>query len=214
MVFLACRCLNKEVQNVDHAHYANRNILDTTILKFGNHKTQIRYMSLLGIQDYDTRHICICRACHHDFKKPNYIPRFMKFSNERSIAQEKCTVTGCSNQADFKSADSINFEDIPGGMELGLPNNPTTPSLCANHYYKVYKHQHKKQMNCTTCSAKPKPLEKFNRHCPNPTVVEKYLHATQGFSEKILDDDLVCLKCYKQQHELLETLVLSNYTRN
>ena len=71
----------------------------------------------------------------------------MKISDKRSIAQEKCTVTGCSNQADFKSADSINFEDIPEGMELGLPNNSTTPSLCANHYYKVYKHQHKELYN-------------------------------------------------------------------
>ena len=147
-------------------------------------------MSLLGIQDYDTHHICICRACHHNLTynstKPNYIPRFMKISNKCSIAQEKCTVTGCSNQADFKSADSINFEDIPGGMELGLPNNSITPSLCANHYYKVYKHQHKKQKNCTTCSAKPKPLEKFNRHSPNLTGVEKYLCASRASQERFL----------------------------
>ena len=92
-------------------------------------------------------------------------------------------------------------------MELSLPNKSTTPSLCGNHYYKLYKYQYKKQMNYTTCSTKSKPLKKFNRHCPNPTVV-KYLRATQDFSGKILDDDLVC---YKWQCELLETLDLFNF---
>ena len=105
--------MSQQVQNVDYAHYANRNLLDITILKFGNHK-QIRYM-FLGIQDYDTRHICICRACHHDLTynstKPNYIPRFMKISNKCSIAQKKCSVTGCSNQADFKSTPETRSSD-------------------------------------------------------------------------------------------------------
>ena len=66
-------------------------------------------------------------------------------------------------------------------------------------------------MNCTTCFAKPKQSEKFNRHCPNPTVVEKYLCATQGFSGSILDDDIIilCYSCYKQQTELYTGTVQS-----
>ena len=117
-------------------------------------QTRIHYMLLLNIQDYETRHICICRACHHDLTqnitKPGYIPRSIKISNKQSISQEKCTVAGCSNQADFKSTDSINFEDIPEGIDLSLTNNSATPSLCASHYHKLYKYQHKKQVNCTT----------------------------------------------------------------
>ena len=69
-------------------------------------------------------------------------------------------------------------------------------------------------MSCTTCFAKPKQSEKFNRHCPNPTVVEKYLCATQGFSGSILDDDIIC---YRQQTEFAEntgTAQSPNFTRN
>ena len=133
---------------------------------------QIRYMLLLGIQDYDTHHICICRAGHHDLtcnnSKPNYIPRSIKISNKSSLAQEKCTVTGCSNQADIKSTDSIyNFEDIPGGIEFNpilplqayvLPTNTSCTSI---------------SIKSTTCSAKLKPSEKFKQALPQPNSNRK-----------------------------------------
>ena len=166
-------------------------------------------MSLLKLTDYKSSHICICRACHHDVDqnsgKPGYVPRYIKFSNKGSTvvaSVQKCNVKGCSNQADIKSTDCLNFEDTLPDIVFTLPENTALPHLCSPHYY-----QHQNPVNCKTCNAKPKP---FNRHCPNPTVVEKYLRATQGYSGSIHDNDVVCYRCYKQQSELLDTLKLFN----
>ena len=70
------------------------------------------------------------------------------------------------------------------------------------------KYQHHNIAKCATCNEKPKSSEQFNRHCPNPTIIEKYLRANKGFSDTIDEDDVVCYRCYKQQSELIQTLKL------
>ena len=124
-----------------------------------------------------------------------------------SVDVQKCNVTGCSNQAEIKSTASINLDDTPSGIAFDTPDLSTNLRLCTQHYYRLYQHQHQKPIQCTTCNELPKPSEQFNRHCPNPTVIEKYLRETEGFSGSICENDIIC---YKKQSELLDTLQLFN----
>ena len=172
-------------------------------------------MSLLMLNESEIAHICICRACHHDLDqnsgKHGYIPRSIKLRNNKapsiSVDVQKCNVTGCSNQADIKSTASINLDDTPSGIAFDTSNLSTNLCLCTQYYYRLYKHQHQKPIQCTTCNELPKPSEQFNRHCPNPTVIEKYLRVTEGFSGSICENDIIY---YKKRNELLNTLQLFN----
>ena len=176
-----------------------------------------RYMSMLKLTaaDNNSSHICICRACHHDLDqnsgKPGYVPRSIKLAKRDTTLQanvQRCNVINCTNQVDIKETHCINFEDTPPDIVLTVCADSVMPRLCASHYHRIYKYQHHNIAKCATCNEKPKSSEQFNRHCPNPTIIEKYLRANKGFSDTIDEDDVVCYRCYKQQSELIETLKL------
>ena len=108
------------------------------------------YMSLLMLEEYETIHVCICWACHHDMEqnsgKCGYVPRSIKLRNLKapsiSADAQKCHVTGCSNQADIKSTDSINLDDTPSDIAFSISDPSANLCLCAHHYYRLYRHQH------------------------------------------------------------------------
>ena len=119
----------------------------------------------------------------------------------------KCNAKGFSNQADIKSTVCLNLEVTSPDIVFTLPESSATPHLCSSLSQSI-KHQHQKPTNCKTCNAKPKPQNQFNRHSPNPTVVEEYLCAPPGYSESIYSRK--CYRYYKQQSELLDTLKFFN----
>ena len=71
--------------------------------------------------------------------KCGYVPRSIKLRNLKapsiSADAQKCHVTGCSNQADIKSTDSINLDDTPLDIAFSISDLSANLCLCAHHYY-------------------------------------------------------------------------------
>ena len=116
--------------------------------------------------------MCICRACHHDINSnignENHTPRWKKSKLGKLAELSPCDVKGCTNQADFTTA-AISLDNIPDEVTL----TAQLSKYCSFHYHVLYNHQH--QIRCRICGKKASIGETF-KSCPNPPLIEKYLH--------------------------------------
>ena len=116
----------------------------------------------------------------------------------------RCKIQGCSAAAKMHVKFSITDETK---QEFSIENIEQV-QVCSNHYHLLYKRSHESTLPCKTCGCKPKKCQAFNRHCPSPEIIEKYLRAKQGFSDVIHCDDVICLSCYKQHMDIIQTVKL------
>ena len=145
------------------------------------------------------KHMCICRACHHDIdsniSNEKYIPRWKKLKSSKPTEFTPCSIQGCTSNADVTTI-AINLDNIPEGMEL----TGQSSKFCSAHYHYVYNYQH--QIKCKICGIKAKVGEMY-RCCPNPPLIEKYLRATISFNSTITDTDKICHICYTKYTEVI-----------
>lgn len=87
------------------------------------------------------KHMCICRACHHDIdsniSNEKYIPRWKKLKSSKPTEFTPCSIQGCTSNADVTTI-AINLDNIPEGMEL----TGQSSKFCSAHYLYVYNYQH------------------------------------------------------------------------
>ena len=114
---------------------------------------------------------CICRRCAEDLRKhshsSDYVPVW-KGGRRTSRVATQCYVikidTTCSNAA---PPDAV---QLLLGQEIGSNSN----HLCPRHYQQVYRAL-TQPLPCAACGRKPNKKQHFNRKCPNPEFVNRYL---------------------------------------
>ena len=120
-----------------------------------------------------------------------------------------CHIQGCNNQSDVTTT-TISLDNVPEDITIiGQPSK-----FCSFHYHYIYNYQH--QTVCKTCGIRAKVGETF-KHCPNPSLMEKYLRATTGFNSIIIEEDKVCPNCYAKYTEVVnvhKTLIAIDHEVN
>ena len=117
-----------------------------------------------------------------------YCPRMQHFPTKvtKLVTREQiCTICCISHP-----------ENIPPNDETGYP-------LCATHYGELYRYLHPVNKNCGTCNKWLIERSKF-RKCPNPPVVQRFLHENTPFTGDICPEDIVCISCYKAHLVILK----------
>ena len=146
---------------------------------------------------------CICCNCRDDLSKlseSSFIPRWRK-NRERS----ECSVPECSIFPQ-KVTKLVTMEQICTIFSMSNPeppNDETGYPLCATHYGELYRYLHPVNKNCRTCNKRLIERSKF-RKCPNPTVIQRFLHENTPFTGDIHAEDIVCIACYKAHFVILK----------
>ena len=146
---------------------------------------------------------CICRNCRDDLSKlseSSFIPRWRE-NRERS----ECSVPECSIFPQ-KVTKLVTMEQICTIFSMSNPeppNDETGYPRCATHYGELYRYLHPVNKNCRTCNKRLIERSKF-RKCPNPTVIQRFLHENTPFTGDIHAEDIVCIACYKAHLVILK----------
>lgn len=145
---------------------------------------------------------CVCKSCGDDIKKngnkQSYVPRWIK----RVKTVRQCVVDHCGSKA-AKNCSLGSLEQIQTILSCGLKcsHSDTAIPLCFTHYNKYYAAM--TTQKCAGCGANPSKGKKFNHHCPNPDLVNKFLTSHTDFHEHMKASDLLCKSCYNFFHRLV-----------
>ena len=106
------------------------------------------------------------------------------------------SVTDCKQPSFSLTTIAIN-EGIHGINVMSLFPSPTP--LCKSHYHIVYNTLQARQRNCRTCCRHFGLQQGHERPCPQPQVIQAYLHVCDhtDFEGDITECDCVCLTCCK-----------------
>jgi hypothetical protein len=108
-------------------------------------------------------------------------------------------VKGCGCESARKGAVTVGIVS----NILGDLNENDTKWLCNAHYQRLYKCLNSREP-CASCGEKPKFNNKqYYRHCPDPTLITKYLKEVEGLEVDITPDSVVCDQCYKKHNRIL-----------
>ena len=89
---------------------------------------------------------------------------------------------------------------------LGVTSSMSMPFLlCPSCYREVHRHFNPEQ-RCSSCGATPNPGHKFNRRCPNPGMISKYLEETSEVNILISSDDCICTSCYNTHCSIIKSI--------
>ena len=75
------------------------------------------------------------------------------------------------------------------GMGVHVP-------LCQTHYNNLYT-QINTVSTCASCGGRPKRGDRFNRHCPNPGIVNSVLTTVTNETSGLTKESIICTACYK-----------------
>ena len=113
--------------------------------------------------------------------------------------QSKCSIQNCENLASKKTslASGEEIERFIGQpvVSFTVEEAVSTVSLCQLHYNHLYR-QLNFSVPCDSCGEKPKKGEKFNRHCPEPELINTYLASISDDPSHLTEQSLICAACY------------------
>ena len=158
--------------------------------------------------------VCVCKACEVNVrqclkKKGNGEPYKLRWQK----TSVRCCVPACENNS--------SVDNHPFSVQEIFDSIGTTPEcdpdsqkpLCIRHYQMVYRHKNASRVQditCCVCGTKRKhehsatEVSKFVP-CPSPKFIESFLADSIGFESHILEEDVLCFRCYKYFNHLLKS---------
>ena len=145
------------------------------------------------------RCVCVCYACSKQLKRNLGNPMFEPRWRTKQKCQSKCSIQNCENLASKKTslASGEEIERFIGQpvVSFTVEEAVSTVSLCQLHYNHLYR-QLNFSVPCDSCGEKPKKGEKFNRHCPEPELINTYLASISDDPSHLTEQSLICAACY------------------
>jgi hypothetical protein len=133
----------------------------------------------------------VCRACNMYIQRHKGDDTCTRWKREVPHLKQKCIVKGCGCESARKGAVTVGIVS----NILGDLNENDTKWLCNAHYQRLYKCLNSREP-CASCGEKPKFNNKqYYRHCPDPTLITKYLKEVEGLEVDITPDSVVCDQC-------------------
>ena len=204
------------IQDHHHSKYhPNRNCSDcalcghaiTTVTHFGAWGTAEKQFVIKHLGKELPPSSCICKAHHTEAKrhcsKDKYTPKWKKVTQPAECILV-CSYPQCSATTPDARLIEPSFES-PESIKLALNINPDHLVLCPKYYTEVHKKFTSPQC-CASCGMKPKKGTQFTRHCPDPEAINLILLENMGSSQKLTDNDKICLDCYKSHIATLNSL--------
>ena len=165
-----------------------------------------------GTMDSDTKRViasvsdiedknCICyRCCLYVARtkdRDSFRPRWRKGSEQRNCCVQGCKKPWRSNTTttDLETLEEILQEKV---ISMHVDGAITSIGLCKDHYNKMYSKVHAHEPDiCTFCNTRSRRGEKFNRHCPEPELINNYINCISSEQLQLTADSILCYPCYK-----------------
>ena len=140
----------------------------------------------------------VCYACRKELTRvlsdSAYVPRWEKLSTTNPCCIDECLHNAFALLKKFSHAE-LQSGFLQGGLKSRTSTIPTPTPLCKHHYHMIYNLVRPTQTKCVTCGTYIKPST--SKFCPNPSIIEAYLHDTTDFDVCICESDKVCYACYR-----------------
>ena len=158
---------------------------------------------------------CVCKSHYIEAKRyvtnTSYIPKWK--GAKRATDGKKCSYPDCGDTGKlvvplFEAHDIIkNY--------INTPNMSDDLLLCNRHYQMAYKEFSVLTPSpCAACNAVPKRDILYNRHCPNPTVINEHMNSTFGTSISLNKSDNICYSCYKLHNSILKYMERNEHSHD
>lgn len=128
--------------------------------------------------------MCICYACNMQIQRnilnPIFTPRWKK---KTSKTRSRCGIECCEATA-IKCMHLASKEEVEQTLDqritvFSVETTTISIPLCQTHYNRLYT-QLTTAAPCESCGEKPRKGEHFNRHCPNPDLINKHLNSASS----------------------------------
>ena len=165
-----------------------------------------------GTMDSDTKRViasvsdiedknCICyRCCLYVARtkdSDSFRPSWRKGSEQRNCCVQGCKKPWRSNTTttELETLEEILQEKV---ISMHVDGAITSIGLCKDHYNKMYSKVHAYEPDiCASCNTRSRRGEKFNRHCPEPDVINNYINCISSEQLQLTADSILCYPCYK-----------------
>ena len=136
---------------------------------------------------------CVCKSHYIEAKRyitdTSYIPKWKRA--KRATDSKKCSYPDCSDAGKL-IVPSFEAHDVIKSY-IKVPNTSDDLLLCNRHYQMAYKEFSVTTPSpCAACNAVPKQGVLYNRHCPNPTVINEHMNSTFGTNISLNNSDNIC----------------------
>ena len=152
--------------------------------------------------------ICLpfIKQIQRNHNKAYFNPRWIQ---KDFIPKNKCNIEHCHNEVHSRttsaSADQIAhiLKERVNAFTIG--SRRQTAGLGKEHYTRMYVHLHP-VLHCTSCGAKHRHRERFNRHCPCPSTVNHCLTKIYNESSNLTTSNVICTPCYKHLTSIIQEI--------
>ena len=154
-----------------------------------------------------------CYACHKQIQRninnDSFKPRWRKLESKES---KRCGIADCkaiaSKVTQMATTEEIEYTLEQKVVSFTIDGMGVHVPLCQTHYNNLYT-QINTVSTCASCGGRSKRGDRFNRHCPNPGIVNSVLTTVTNETSGLTKESIICTACYKYFKVMIKNVQIS-----